>query len=125
MGGTNRYLDLVNLSSAVHFFMKSCARGPVLMFSSLLPAITGSFNLRSAPVTALHVKYAIAAGIPRGEAAAARSNFEAILKIFLPQLFSRLYLNSRKSRSLMGMPYLLCAFLVLTAHGTLALVTKN
>ena len=91
------------------------------MFGGLLPNITGGHTFRIAPIQAMHTRQALGAGMSRGEVAAARSNFEALLKIAAPQIFSQLYSAVRGYPRLQGAPYVLCAVLVVFAHGLLSL----
>jgi hypothetical protein len=99
------------------YALKACARGPALMYGSLLPYITGGHTFRIAPIQAMQTRHALGAGMTRGEVAAARSNFEALLKIVAPQLFSRMYTAVRGTPRLQGAPYVLCAALVVSGHG--------
>eukprot|EP01050_Picozoa_sp_SAG11_P029505 SAG11_NODE_8332_length_1027_cov_1.548491_1_plen_112_part_00 len=84
--GTRRFVGLGNFSCFLHFLLKACARGPAMLYSSLAPYVTGGHTFRVAPVMALHTRFALEAGMKRGEIAAARSNFEALLKIASPQV---------------------------------------
>lgn len=119
--GPRRFLDIVNFSGFLHFFIKACSRGPRMMFCSLIPSLIGNYNLRSASLVALHTKYALASGLGRGEAAAARNNFEAVFKIVFPQIFAAIYMRTRERPLLKGAPFWLSACLVIASHGILRL----
>ena len=61
------------------YALKACARGPALMYGSLIPYITGGHTFRIAPIQAMQTRHALESGMTRGEVAAARSNFEALV----------------------------------------------
>ena len=71
---------------------------------------------------AMHTRQALDAGMSRGEVAAARSNFEALLKVAAPQVFSYVYTSVRDRPQLQGAPYVVCALLVVFAHGLFSLI---
>jgi hypothetical protein len=91
--GLTRHLKLGNASGMLSQLIKACARGPRLMYGSLLPAVTGGFTFRTSPLLAEHTKHALAAGMARGQVAAARSNFETVFKVLSPHLFSGVRLD--------------------------------
>ena len=62
------------------YALKACARGPALMYGSLIPYITGGHTFRIAPIQAMQTRHALDSGMTRGEVAAARSNFEALVR---------------------------------------------
>ena len=63
------------------YALKACARGPALMYGSLIPYITGGHTFRIAPIQAMQTRHALESGMTRGEVAAARSNFEALVRL--------------------------------------------
>ena len=120
--GTERFVGLGNWSCFLFYAVKASSRGPLLMFSHLIFCITGGHTFRIAPLMAMHTRQALGAGMSRGEVAAARSNFEALLKVAAPQIFSQVYTAVREKPQLQGAPYVVCALLVVSAHGLFSLV---
>lgn len=123
--GTSRFVALGNWSCFFFYAIKATARGPGTMFGHLIFYVTGGHTFRVAPVMAMHTRHALAAGMTRGQVAAARSNFEALLKIAAPQVFSLIYTSVRDRPQLRGAPYVVCAVLVASAHGLFSLVTPE
>lgn len=115
--GTNRFVALGNWSCFMFYAVKATARGPQIMFGHLIFYVTGGHTFRIAPLLAMHTRHALDAGMSRGEVAAARSNFEALLKVAAPQVFSFVYTSVRDRPQLQGAPYIVCSLLVLVAHG--------
>ena len=78
------------------YALKSAARGPALMYGSLIPYITGGHTFRIAPIQAMQTRHALDSGMTRGEVAAARSNFEALVSADLLGLGLGLGWNCRQ-----------------------------
>jgi DHA1 family tetracycline resistance protein-like MFS transporter len=120
--GTTRFVALGNWSCFMFYAVKASARGPLTMFGHLIFYVTGGHTFRIAPLMAMHTRRALDVGMSRGEVAAARSNFEALLKVAAPQVFSFVYTSVRDRPQLQGAPYVLCALLVVLAHGLFSLI---
>ena len=115
------YTALWSATAMLHFLIKASARTPAAYMSCLVPYVLGAGNYRSAAVNAQLVRFALAAGLKEGETAACQANFQALLKMLTPFLYSSMYERFLTSR-LPGAPYLLClGFMALAQAATMTL----
>ena len=104
--GPAGYTLIANCCAAASMLVKSFARTPLALFSSLIPYTFGPMGIRSSCVNSLHTAEATAAGLAMGELVAARANFFTLLKMVIPLAYARLYAYGQR------LPFLFAAGLI-------------